>query len=58
MEKNIQKKKTGRGGTRQGSGSKPKYSEGTKTVAFRCPMSKVDELKIIIKSKLLEWSIK
>jgi len=50
------KRKETRGGTRQGSGAKPKYNEQTKTVAFRCPLSKVDELKIIVKSKLLEWS--
>ena len=47
-----------RGGTRKGSGAKPKYNEQTKTVAFRCPLSKVDELKLIVKSKLLEWSVK
>lgn len=51
-------KKETRGGTRQGSGAKPKYNEETKTVAFRCPSSKVDELKIIVKSKLSEWSVK
>jgi len=51
-------KKEKRGGTRKGSGAKPKYSEQTKTVAFRCPLSKVDELKIIVKSKLSEWSVK
>jgi len=51
-------KKETRGGTRQGSGAKPKYNEETKTVAFRCPLSKVDELKLVIKSKLLEWSVK
>jgi hypothetical protein len=51
------KKKT-RGGTRQGSGAKPKYSEQTKTVAFRCPLSKVEELKKVVKSKLSEWSVK
>jgi len=50
-------KKT-RGGTRQGSGAKPKYDEETKTVSFRCPLSKVDELKIVVKSKLSEWSVK
>jgi len=50
-------KKT-RGGTRKGSGAKPKYSEQTKTVAFRCPFSKVNELKFIVKSKLTEWSVK
>ena len=52
------KKKETRGGTRQGSGAKPKDSEQTNTVAFRCPLSKVDELKLIIKSKLSEWSVK
>ena len=54
----MAKKKEIRGGTRQGSGAKPKYNEQTKTVAFRCPISKVDELKIIVKSKLSEWSVK
>ena len=51
-------KKETRGGTRQGSGAKPKYNEQTKTVAFRCPLSKVDELKLVVKSKLSEWSAK
>ena len=55
---NMKFKKETRGGTRQGSGAKPKYNEQTKTVAFRCPLSKVDELKIIVKSKLSEWSAK
>lgn len=44
------------GGFRKNAGAKPKYSEQTKTVAFRCPLSKVDELKMIVKSKLSEWS--
>lgn len=44
------------GGTRQGSGAKPKYNEPTTTIAFRVPTSKVDELKLIVKSKLFEWS--
>jgi hypothetical protein len=52
------KKKETRGGTRQGSGAKPKYNEETKTVAFRCPLSKVEELKLILKSKLSEWLVK
>ena len=51
-------KKEKRGGTRRNSGAKPKYNEQTKTVAFRCPISKVDEIKLIINSKLSEWSIK
>jgi hypothetical protein len=46
------------GGSRKNAGAKPKYSEQTKTVAFRCPLSKVDELKLIVKSKLSEWSVK
>jgi hypothetical protein len=54
----MQTKKKTRGGTRQGSGAKPKYLEQTKTIAFRCPLSKVDELKIVVKSKLSEWSVK
>jgi len=54
----LKKAKNKRGGTRQGSGAKPKYTEQTKTVTFRCPLSKVDELKLIVKSKLSEWSVK
>jgi hypothetical protein len=46
------------GGNRKNAGAKPKYSEQTKTVAFRCPLSKVDELKLVVKSKLSEWSVK
>jgi hypothetical protein len=52
------KKKETRGGTRKNAGAKPKYNEETKTIAFRCPLSKVDELKIFIKSKLSEWLVK
>jgi hypothetical protein len=52
----MKQKKQTRGGTRQGAGAKPKYLEKTKTVAFRCPLSRVDELKLIVKSKLSEWS--
>ena len=51
-------KKETRGGTRKNAGAKPKYNEQTKTVAFRCPLSKVDELKLIVRSKLSEWSVK
>jgi hypothetical protein len=54
----LKKLKSKRGGPRQGSGAKPKYNEETKTVAFRCPLSKVDELKLVVKSKLSEWSLK
>ena len=41
-------KKEKRGGKRKGSGAKPKYNEPTKTIAFRVPESKVDEVKEII----------
>ena len=55
-EKKLGKRKMQlRGGKRKGSGAKPKYNEQTKTIAFRCPLSKVDELKLIVKSKLSEW---
>lgn len=54
----LKKAKNKRGGTRQGSGAKPKYLEQTKTVSFRCPLSKVDEMKLVVKSKLSEWSVK
>lgn len=54
----MKKQSKNRGGLRLGSGAKPKYSEQTKTVAFRCPLSRVDELKLIVMSKLSEWSIK
>jgi hypothetical protein len=35
------------GASRENPGAKPKYNEETKTVAFRCPISKVDELKLL-----------
>lgn len=54
----MQNKKNTRGGTRQGSGAKPKYNEPTTTFGVRCPISKVDELKLIIKSKLSKWAVK
>lgn len=57
-ENKVKKEKSKRGGKRIGSGQKLKYNEETKTVAFRCPVSKVDELKLVVKSKLSEWSVK
>lgn len=47
----------GSGGKRKGSGSKAKYNEPTTTIAFRVPVSKVDELKDMVNTKLSEWSI-
>jgi len=46
------------GGKRINAGRKSPYKEETQTISFRCPLSKVDELKLVIKSKLLEWSVK
>jgi len=47
-----------KGGKRKGSGAKPKYNEKTTTIAFRVPISKVDEVKEIIKNKQTQWKSK
>ena len=49
------KQKNKRGGKRAGAGSKKKYNEPTKTISFRCPESKLTEMKEIISGKLYEW---
>jgi hypothetical protein len=41
-----------RGGKRPFSGAKPKYGEPTKTIAFRVPESKIEEIKAIVQQKL------
>lgn len=46
------KEKSKRGGKRTGSGQKLKYNEETKTVTFRCPISKVEKLKEIVNVQL------
>lgn len=46
-----------RGGKRTGSGQKLKYNEETKTIAFRCPISKVEKLKEIVNVQLSEWVV-
>jgi len=51
------KEKSKRGGKRERSGAKPKYNEATKTVAFRCPISKVEKLKEIVNAQLSEWVV-
>ena len=53
--KDVQRKAT-RGGTRKGSGAKPKYGEKTKTIAFRVPMSKIEHVKSLLKKMLDDWS--
>jgi hypothetical protein len=54
MTKSQTKKKT-RGGARKNAGAKTKYNEATKTISFRCPASKVDEMQAIIKNQLLQY---
>jgi hypothetical protein len=48
-------KKENRGGKRKNAGAKLKYSEKTETVSFRCPESKVTEIKTIINNKLNDY---
>lgn len=55
MGKNKQKPLL-RGGKRKGAGRKSPFFEPTKTVSFRCPLSKIDELKLYVTAKLSEWS--
>jgi hypothetical protein len=52
MQKQI---KPTRGGIRKGAGAKPKYNEPTTTIAFRVPISKVEEIKSLVKSKLIKY---
>lgn len=44
------------GGKRKGAGRKSSFSEPTRTVSFRCPLSKIEELKLYVTAKLSEWS--
>ena len=44
--------KSKHGGARKGSGAKPKFNEPAKKVSFLCPISKIDEIKNIIKINL------
>ena len=60
MEKNIQKKKIGKGGTRQGSGGKRKGAGRkpapyqTKTIAFRVRVEFVEPIKKMVKDYVSE----
>lgn len=51
-------KQSKQGGRRDGSGAKKKYNEPTRTIAFRCPTSRVDEMKTLVKFKLSEWLVR
>lgn len=45
-----------RGGKRKNAGRKSAFTEPTKTVSFRCPLSKIEELKLYVNAKLSGWS--
>ena len=45
-------KKDSRGGKRPNAGRLPKYNEPTKTIAFRVPESKAEEIKELVKEYL------
>ena len=47
-----------RGGKRKGAGAKKRYNEETKTISFRCPLSKIDDIKALINHRLYKWSVK
>ena len=55
-DKDVRHKKT-MGGSRKGSGAKPKYGEKTKTIAFRVPMSKLEHVKSLLKKMLDDWAV-
>lgn len=57
LQKKKQLKSIHRGGKRKGAGRKSHFSEPTKTVGFRCPISKTEELKKHVNAKLSEWSV-
>lgn len=50
--------KENRGGLRKGAGAKPQYSEPTTTIAFRVPVSKVEEVKKTVKKMLVKYKSK
>ena len=45
-----------RGGKRESAGAKPKYSEPTKTTAFRIPISKIEEVKEVVNRMLSSYA--
>jgi len=45
------------GGSRLNSGAYQKYNESTTTIAFRVPISKVPEIKELVKDKLKEYLV-
>lgn len=52
----AKKKKTTHGGAGRGQGRHLKYGEETKNVTFRCPVSKIEQLKKLVNDVLAGWS--
>lgn len=50
------KKKSTHGGAGRGQGRHLKYGEETKNVTFRCPVSKIEQLKKLVNAALAGWS--
>lgn len=52
----AKKKKSTHGGAGRGQGRHLKYGEETKNVTFRCPVSKIEQLKKLVNDVLAGWS--
>ena len=50
------KKKDTRGGANRNQGRRQKYGEETEQLSFRCPKSRVKEMKAIINAQLKTWA--
>lgn len=50
--------KNKRGGKRAGAGAPQKYGESTKTVAYRVPESKADQVTDLINELRKKWKLK
>ena len=54
----MAKEKDTKNPANRGQGAKPKYNEPTVSVGFRCPTSKVPELRETVNKKLKSWQVK
>lgn len=39
------------------TGRKPQFFEKSKPIAFRCPISKINELKLVVEDYLKQWRV-
>lgn len=46
-----------KGGKRKSAGRKPLYNEPTKTIAFRVPISFIEELKTYVRTRLEDYKL-